>query len=46
MFASMGLPGLSGFISEALIFLGIYQEFTTITVLAVIGLLIGAAYLL
>ena len=35
-----------GFISEALIFLGIYQEFTTITVLAVIGLLIGAAYLL
>ena len=46
MFASMGLPGLSGFISEALIFLGIYERFTTITVLAVIGLLIGAAYLL
>lgn len=46
MFASMGLPGLSGFISEALIFLGIYQKFTTITVLALFGLLIGAAYLL
>jgi NADH-quinone oxidoreductase subunit M len=46
MFASMGLPGLSGFISEALIFLGIYERFTTITVLAVFGLLIGAAYLL
>jgi NADH-quinone oxidoreductase subunit M len=46
MFASLGLPGLSGFISEALIFLGIYQKFTTITVLAVVGLLIGAAYLL
>lgn len=46
MFASMGLPGLSGFISEALIFLGIYEKFTTITVLAVVGLLIGAAYLL
>lgn len=46
MFASMGLPGLSGFISEALIFLGIYQRFTTITVLALFGLLIGAAYLL
>lgn len=46
MFASMGLPGLSGFISEALIFLGIYERFTTITVLALIGLLIGAAYLL
>lgn len=46
MFASMGLPGLSGFISEALIFLGIYEEFTTMTILALIGLLIGAAYLL
>ena len=46
MFASMGLPGLSGFISEALIFLGIYQKYTTITVLALIGLLLGAAYLL
>jgi NADH-quinone oxidoreductase subunit M len=46
MFASMGLPGLSGFISEALIFLGIYQRFTTITVIAVLGLIIGAAYLL
>jgi NADH-quinone oxidoreductase subunit M len=33
MFASMGLPGLSGFISEALIFLGIYEKYTTITVL-------------
>lgn len=46
MFASMGLPGLSGFISEALIFLGMYERFTTITVLALFGLLIGAAYLL
>jgi NADH-quinone oxidoreductase subunit M len=46
MFASMGLPGLSGFISEALIFLGIYKKFTTITVIAVLGLIIGAAYLL
>ena len=46
MFASMGLPGLSGFISEALIFLGIYKKFTTITVLALFGLLLGAAYLL
>jgi NADH-quinone oxidoreductase subunit M len=46
MFASLGLPGLSGFISEALIFLGIYEKFTTITVIAVVGLLIGAAYLL
>lgn len=46
MFASLGLPGLSGFISEALIFLGIFDKYTTITVIAVIGLLLGAAYLL
>jgi NADH-quinone oxidoreductase subunit M len=46
MFASMGLPGLSGFISEALIFLGIYERFTTITFIALLGLLLGAAYLL
>ena len=46
MFASMGLPGLSGFISEALIFLGVFPRFKTITVLATIGLIIGAAYLL
>lgn len=46
LFASLGLPGLSGFISEALIFLGIYERFTTITVIAVVGLLLGAAYLL
>ena len=46
MFASLGLPGLSGFISEALIFLGIFERFTTITAIAVVGLLIGAAYLL
>ena len=46
MFASLGLPGLSGFISEALIFLGIYSKFTSMTVIAAFGLLIGAAYLL
>ena len=46
MFASLGLPGLSGFISEALIFLGVFETYTTITCLAVFGLLIGAAYLL
>ena len=42
MFASLGLPGLSGFISEALIFLGVFPKFKSITVLASIGLLIGA----
>ena len=46
MFASLGLPGLSGFISEALIFLGVFESFQTIASIGVIGLLLGAAYLL
>lgn len=46
MFASLGLPGLSGFISEALIFLGTFGKYQSIAVVGVIGLLIGAAYLL
>ncbi len=46
MFASLGLPGLSGFISEALIFLGVFQKYPTIAAIGVIGLLVGAAYLL
>jgi NADH-quinone oxidoreductase subunit M len=46
MFASLGLPGLSGFISEALIFLGVFQKYPTIAAVGVIGLLVGAAYLL
>lgn len=46
MFASLGLPGLSGFISEALIFMGVFGKYQTYAVIGVIGLLIGAAYLL
>ena len=46
MFASLGLPGFSGFISEALIFLGIFGKYPTLTVFAAMGLLVGAAYLL
>lgn len=46
MFASLGLPGLSGFISEALIFLGTFGKYQSIAVIGVVGLLIGAAYLL
>ena len=46
LFASLGLPGLSGFISEALIFIGVYTPYPTIAFLALIGLIFGAAYLL
>lgn len=46
MFASLGLPGLSGFVSEILIFLGSFKVYTKLTIIASIGILMGAAYLL
>ncbi len=42
--ASLGLPGLSGFISEALIFIGAFKTFTFIVMLAVVSVIITAAY--
>ncbi len=44
--ASLGLPGLSGFVSEFLTLLGSYQYSKLITGLAAIGILLAAAYLL
>ena len=45
-FASMGLPGLSGFIAEALVFLGAFQSYKLLTFLAAIGIILTAGYLL
>lgn len=45
-FAALGLPGLSGFIGEALVFLGSYKVFPKITIVALSGVVLGAAYLL
>ncbi len=42
--ASLGLPGLSGFISEILIFIGAFKAFTFLVILAVTGVVITAAY--
>lgn len=44
--ASLGLPGLAGFIGELLCFLGAFPVFSTITAMAVLGILITAVYLL
>jgi len=47
-FAAIGLPSLSGFISEALVFVGSFGE-SSIRILAIIstlGILLGAAYML
>ncbi len=44
--ASLGLPGLSGFVGEALSLLGAYGEFKWLTILSTIGIVVGAAYFL
>ncbi|MFH1561798.1 MAG: NADH-quinone oxidoreductase subunit M [Nitrospirota bacterium] len=44
--ASLGLPGLAGFIGELLCFLGAFPVFSIITGAAVFGVLITAIYLL
>jgi len=57
LFASMGLPGLSGFISEVLVFLGAFKSdigsssvlhlsFQSMTIVAALGVILTAAYLL
>ena len=44
--ASLGLPGLSGFVSELLVFLGGFKVFAWPTALAVVGILLAAGYIL
>jgi NADH-quinone oxidoreductase subunit M len=44
--ASLGLPGLSGFVSELLVFLGAFQAYAWPTVLAVLGIVLAAGYIL
>ncbi len=44
--ASLGLPGLNGFVSEFLVVRGVWPIFTPYTALSMIGLLITGAYIL
>jgi NADH-quinone oxidoreductase subunit M len=44
--ASLGLPGLNGFISEFLVVRGVWPIFTIFTVLSMIGLFFTGAYIL
>jgi NADH-quinone oxidoreductase subunit M len=46
IFASIGLPGLNGFVGEFLIFKGAFTLATWATALSVIGLLVTAIFLL
>jgi NADH-quinone oxidoreductase subunit M len=43
--ASLGLPGLNGFVSEFLVVRGVWPIFTLFTALSMIGLLITGAYI-
>ncbi len=45
-FAALGLPGFSGFIGEVLVFVGSYKNYPVLTIVALTGVVLGAAYLL
>lgn len=45
-FAAIGLPGMSGFISEALVFLGSFKTFPVYTFISGLGIVLGAGYML
>ncbi len=45
-FASLGLPGLAGFISEFMVFRGAFATLTVISTISVLGIVFGAALLL
>jgi NADH-quinone oxidoreductase subunit M len=44
--ASLGLPGLAGFVGEFLVLLGVFQYAPIYAVLGALGVILGAAYLL
>jgi NADH-quinone oxidoreductase subunit M len=45
-FAALGLPGLSGFISEMFSLLGAFQTFQTLTIIAAVTIVLTAGYML
>ena len=44
--ASLGLPGLSGFVAELLVFLGLFKTYPILGVLGIIGAAVTAVYIL
>jgi NADH-quinone oxidoreductase subunit M len=44
--ASLGLPGMSGFVSEFMAFLGLFKEMPVIAAVGTIGIIMTAVYLL
>jgi NADH-quinone oxidoreductase subunit M len=46
MFSSIGLPGLNGFVGEFLILVGMFKTNVVYATFAVLGIVLGAAYML
>jgi len=46
MFSSIGLPGLNGFVGEFLILVGMFKTSVAYAAFAVLGIILGAAYML
>ena len=44
--ASLGLPGLSGFVSEIIIFMGAFKIFPIYTIISAFGVVLAAGYIL
>lgn len=44
--ASLGLPGMSGFVSEFMVFLGLFNEMPVLAAIGALGIIITAVYLL
>ena len=44
--ASLGLPGMNGFIGEFLVMVGVFQSSTWVAMLIATGVILGAAYML
>jgi len=46
MLGALGLPGTSGFVGEILVLMGVFQKSFLAAILASIGIILGAAYML
>jgi NADH-quinone oxidoreductase subunit M len=43
---SLGLPGLSGFVAELMVFLGVFRDYPVLGMLGIVGAAITAVYIL
>ena len=45
-FAAIGLPSMSGFVAEVLVFIGSFEAYREATILAIVGVFLSAGYIL